>query len=129
MYDFEYVTYASTQFEYSWHIKIVFNRSRNFLCLGIRNCIILWYHNFLTRWESSHRQNWKMNGISWITICSWNVVNLCFYCHAFVIEKRKCISNDLVYNFWNWNEIWNMNLLWNKWIRKANFIFFMKQKT
>ena len=26
-------------------------------CLGIRNCIILWYRNFLTSWENLHCKN------------------------------------------------------------------------
>ena len=24
---------------------------KNFLCFWLRNCIILWYHDFLTKWE------------------------------------------------------------------------------
>ena len=68
----------------------------------------------------------------------WQIfnVNLLFYFHIFVNEKRKCASSitrkhkHLIYNFWNWKETWNMNFLWNKWIQKANFIFFFtKQET
>ena len=69
----------------------------------------------------------------------WQIfnVNLLFYFHIFVNEKRKCASSitrkhkHLIYNFWNWKETWNMNFLWNKWIQKANFIFyfFTKQET
>ena len=29
---------------------------KKFLCLGIRNCIILWYLDFLTRWENLHSE-------------------------------------------------------------------------
>ena len=46
------------------HIETVFNNCRKkvlFLCLGRRNCIILWYHDFLIRWENLHRENWKMD--------------------------------------------------------------------
>ena len=57
-YDFEYVTYARTKFVYVWHTEIVFNSSRKkFHCLGIGNCIILWYRDFLTRWENLHCEN------------------------------------------------------------------------
>ena len=42
------------------HIEIVFNNSRIkllLLCLGIRNCTILWYRDFLTRQENLHHEN------------------------------------------------------------------------
>ena len=59
--------YAHMQFVYVWHIEIVFNSSKKkFPCLGIRNCITLWYPDFLTRWENLHCENWKMNHISQI---------------------------------------------------------------
>ena len=36
---------------------------KKFLCFGIRNCIILCYRDFLTRWENLHCENWKMGGL------------------------------------------------------------------
>ena len=70
IYGFEYVTYARTRFVTAWDIEIVSNSSRKFffLCFGIRNCIILSYRNFLTRWENVHRENWKMDRIFRIKI-------------------------------------------------------------
>ena len=39
-----------------------------FLCFGTRNCILLWYHDFLIRWVDLHCENWKMDRISKIMI-------------------------------------------------------------
>ena len=60
-----------------------------FLCLGIRNCFILWYCDFLTRWEILHRENWKFpesrfvdlnpaNCIKWLDYWSRDLINFNF---------------------------------------------------
>ena len=30
---------------------------KEFLCFELRNCIILWYCDFSTRWENLHHEN------------------------------------------------------------------------
>ena len=30
---------------------------KDFLCFGLRNWIMLWYRDFLTKWENLHREN------------------------------------------------------------------------
>ena len=69
IYDFKYTTYAHMQFINAWHIEIVLTGAeKKFLCFGIRNFIILCYRDFLTRWENLHRENFKKDQISQITI-------------------------------------------------------------
>ena len=70
IYGFKYVTYTDIQFVNAWYIEIIFNSSRKkfLFSLGIRNCIILWYHNFSSRWENLNHENQKMDQIYQITI-------------------------------------------------------------
>ena len=50
------------------------NRKKVLLfCLGIRNCIILWYLGFLTRWENLHHENWRIDHVSWSSKTPWVV--------------------------------------------------------
>ena len=54
IYDFEYVTYTCPRFVNTWHTEIVFNiNDKKFLCFRLRNCIILWYRDFFTKWKNS----------------------------------------------------------------------------
>ena len=52
------------------HIEIVNSSKKKVLfhCLGIRNCIILWYRDLLSRWKKFLCGNWKMYRISRIMI-------------------------------------------------------------
>ena len=101
---------------------------KKFLCLEIRNCIILWYCDLLTRWENLHRENWKMNRISWSTIRSFQPCIRGYFMakNSFIVEVTfndwsvlaKCLAWKV--KFWSLQQIWEN--VKDKWEEQVDFM-------
>ena len=84
------------------------------LSLAIRNCIILWYCDFLTRLENVHLENRKIDRISQVTI---RYLNLDVYSkHTFLLFSFLPISTKIslaIFVLWGQTEKVNLVLLTN----------------